>query len=227
MRCDRGDFVSTGDAAACDAASAEGCGGSASRALASASISGCGVGLRPIFATPAVKSSALAWMRWRRAAAAAPEYGWHSLGGRLLCFAQPVARGGLALWLGALGPWIGDVRRSDSRAHTAQQQGSRSSSDTGAGGVRRRNAQERRILQALLWCRECWNPTMEMARGRPVGVGETNDGLQLVAPSIGLASRSQAVEKGEGRTCIDYCKCERAYQCKYSRRSLSPGARSI
>lgn len=54
MRCDRGDFESTGDAAACDAASAEGCGGSASRALASASISGCGVGLRPIFATPAV-----------------------------------------------------------------------------------------------------------------------------------------------------------------------------
>lgn len=54
MRCDRGDLESTGDVAACDAASAEGCGGSASRALASASISGCGVGLRPIFATPAV-----------------------------------------------------------------------------------------------------------------------------------------------------------------------------
>lgn len=37
-----------------------------------------------------------------------------------------------------------------------------------------------------------------------VGVDETNDGLQLVAPSIGLASRCQAVEKGEGRTCMDY-----------------------
>lgn len=70
-------------------------------------------------------------------------------------------------------------------------------------------------------CRRCCGaasagiPRWRWQRGRPVGVGETNDRL-LVAPSIGLASRSQAVEKGEGRACIDYCKCERAYQCKYS-----------
>lgn len=178
MRCDRGDFESTGDAAACDAASAEGCGGSASRALASASISGCGVGLRPIFATPAVKSSALAWMRWRRAVAAAaaastaPEYGWHSWEG---CFALLSLLPGVG-WrfgLGALGPWIGDdVRRSDSGAHTAQQQGSSSSSRS-----RYRRRQETQCTgEADLagdavpqLCRECWKSRMEMAKGQAGG----------------------------------------------------------
>lgn len=46
--------------------------------------------------------------------------------------------------------------------------------------------------------------------GRPVGVGETDDGLQLVAPSIGLASRRARPwrrERGElvsttGSACV-------------------------
>lgn len=84
IRCDLGDFESTGDAATCDAASAEGCGGSASRVLASASISGCGVGLRPIFATPAV-SVERSGLDEREACSSSGALVWLALLGGLLC----------------------------------------------------------------------------------------------------------------------------------------------
>lgn len=143
-------------------------------------------------------------MRWRRAAAAAPWSGWHSWEVCLLSLRLGV---GWRFGLGALGPWIGDdVRRSDSGARTAQQQG-------GNRSRRRQETQctgERRILQAML-CLSCaasvGNPRWRWQRGRPVGVDETNDGLQLVAPSIGLASRCPRPWRRERGELVS-TKCE-------------------
>lgn len=104
VRCDLGDLESTGDAAACDAVSADSCG--SSRGLPSASISGCGVGLRPIFATPAAEC--------RKAAQAT----WSGAGGLLLCSPLTgVCRGvGHGALTRALGGRIGDDGQTPERA---------------------------------------------------------------------------------------------------------------
>jgi hypothetical protein len=210
VRCDLGDFESTGDAATCDAVSAESCGGSASRALVSASISGCGVGLRPIFGTPAasVERSGLAEEK-RRATAAwsgAPRRFALSLRLSLFlslflcpCLCQGV---GWRFGLWALGPWIGDdVRRSDSGARTAQQQGRgrQETQCTGGGEIFLRCVSASALPRVS-----------EIHDGDGKGAGRWGSTRRDERWTAACRSQhrlgdpvSQAVEKGEGRTCLD------------------------
>lgn len=101
------------------------------------------------------------------------------------------------------------MRRSDSGAHTAQQQGSSSRNRS-----RSRRRQETQCTgEADLAgdavpqrCRERWNPTMEMAKGQ-AGGGRRDERWTAACRSqhrLGEPA-SQAVEKGEGRACINYC----------------------
>lgn len=201
IRCDLGDFESTGDAAACDAASAEGCGGSASRALASASISGCGVGLRPIFATPAV-SVERSGLDEMEACSSSGALVWLALLGGLL--AEPATRGGLALW--PWGPWPLDRRRRATvRLRSAHSAAARREQEQEASGdaMHRREADLAGDAVPQL-CRECWKSTMEMAKGQ-AGGGRRDERWTAACRSQHRLGEpvSQAVEKGEGRTCID------------------------
>lgn len=107
------------------------------------------------------------------------------------------------------------MRRSDSRAHTAQQQQEQEQEpeQEASGDAMHRRQADLAGDAVPQRCRECWNPTMEMAKGQ-AGGGRRDERWTAACRSQHRLGEpvSQAVEKGEGRTCIDYCKCVRAYQ---------------
>lgn len=150
--------------------------------------------------------------------------------GGLLCFAQPVARGGLALW--PRGPWPLDRRRratvrlrSARSAAARQQQQQEQIQEASGDAMHRRGGSCRRC------CASAVPRVLESHDGDGKGAGRWGS-RRTMDCSLSLpasAWRAGVPGRGEGERgelCIDYCKCVRAYQCKCLRGS-SPGARSI